>query len=601
MLEKDKLLCLSWDIEVYSTSDSVRTDNYDDELFMLCGSFGWYYDTNFFLNFCLTTIKDIDPSPNCITVICNTAKDLVILFSEIIKSMTPDFCCAFNDYQYDEPFILNRIVKWRIKDLFLDNISRVKKTEYNSRDVCFITNKEIKIEANTYVMANYFRVPGIIFFDVMIEFRKINPRDTQWSLNYFLGKNNLGGKYDLNYKDMFKIYKTGNAEQKREIQKYCTIDASSCHLLAQKRNLLKGKKIQAESSFTTIRDCFFYAGGVRVRNKFFGEAFLFGYTSQCMFTNNIAGCKFSGAWVLEPTRGFFHPCKILKEYLEGKPLSLPVPDVDFASLYPSISMAYNISPEMIVKPELAKKMMYINILYQLNELPVKYNIMEMEFVFNNTPYKFWILRYGTKVNKMGLLGRTLLNLKMRRLEEKSRMSHYNKVAKLAEHSQMPNCCKSIGCKFCDDVMISGSDAEYLATCADVKQNEIKVEMNSFYGETGCQRSPLFMIEVSNSITSLGRQNLDFVKGIIEEECRIIYGDTDSIYFQHNAKHFITLIEQYARNEIDIIKFTYELIDISIKQTKILQKEINNRLKIDNGTEFLMVQYEKSRISLFICT
>lgn len=608
MLAKDKLLCLSWDIEVYSTSDQVRTDNYDDELFMLCGSFGWYYDTNFFLNFCLTTIKDIEVSPGCTTIICKDAKDLIILFSEIIKSMNPDFCCAFNDFQYDEPFILNRTVKFGIKDLFLNNISRVKKTEYNSRDVCFITNKEIKIEANTYVQANYFKVPGLIFFDVMIEFRKINPRDTQWSLNYFLKLNNLGGKYDLNYKDMFRIYKIGNAEQKREIQKYCTIDASSCHLLAQKRNLLMGVKIKAGSSYVTVRDCFFYAGGVRVRNKFFGEAFLFGYTSQCMFTNNTSGCKFSGAWVLEPTRGFFHPYKVLKEYLKGKPLSLPVPDVDFMSLYPSISMAYNISPEMIVSLESAKKLLYINMLCRLNDEPIKYNLMEVEFVFNNAPYKFYIMRYGNDTSKMGLLGKILLNLKMNRLEEKSKMSHYNKVAKLASTinndnvniidtadnavaNKIVNHCEN-KCKFCDETIISELDAEYLANCSDVKQNEIKIEMNSFYGETGCQRSPLFMIEVSNSITFFGRQNLDFVKGIIEEECRIIYGDTDSLFFQHNARHFKEVIEKYARNEIDIIEFTYALIDISIKQTKILQKQINDKLKADNGTEFLLVQYEK---------
>ena len=63
-------------------------------------------------------------------------------------------------------------------------------------------------------------------------------------------------------------------------------------------------------------------------------------------------------------------------------------------------------------------------------------------------------------------------------------------------------------------------------------------MNTFYGETGNQNSPLFDIIISGGTTSLGQKYIKQVHRYIEDnDCEIVYGDTDSVYFRPGYKYF----------------------------------------------------------------
>ncbi|MCD6381579.1 MAG: ribonuclease H-like domain-containing protein [Candidatus Aenigmarchaeota archaeon] len=72
---------------------------------------------------------------------------------------------------------------------------------------------------------------------------------------------------------------------------------------------------------------------------------------------------------------------------------------------------------------------------------------------------------------------------------------------------------------------------------DAKQLAIKILANSFYGYAGFPMSRLYLLDVANSITGFGRENLQKTKKLIEEKFpyKVIYGDTDSVFLGTDIK------------------------------------------------------------------
>ncbi len=68
---------------------------------------------------------------------------------------------------------------------------------------------------------------------------------------------------------------------------------------------------------------------------------------------------------------------------------------------------------------------------------------------------------------------------------------------------------------------------------NAKQLAIKIMANSFYGYMGYVRSRLYKIDIANSITSYGRENIQKTKKIVESKfgVKVIYGDTDSVFIE----------------------------------------------------------------------
>jgi DNA polymerase, archaea type len=66
---------------------------------------------------------------------------------------------------------------------------------------------------------------------------------------------------------------------------------------------------------------------------------------------------------------------------------------------------------------------------------------------------------------------------------------------------------------------------------NAKQLALKDMSNSFYGYTGYVRARLYMIDVANSVTSYGRENIEKTRKLVEEnfDVEVVYGDTDSIF------------------------------------------------------------------------
>jgi DNA polymerase elongation subunit (family B) len=228
-LRYDKSMLATWDIETYS---NVFTGNapdkdiiFDDDdkeadiMFMDCMTFGWYSDDGPFLRVCLTDMPT-PPRDDCLIVQCDNQMSISEIKGHLLGRMAPEWVSGFNDGQYDWPFLINRMKEYDKRgkkmgiamdcmETFKRNASCLAYSDENARYAIKgeVNESKIKIDAETYVDATFFRVPGYIPIDVRIVFRRLMPNAEKSSLNFFLSVCKLGSKEDMPYQTMFKIYR----------------------------------------------------------------------------------------------------------------------------------------------------------------------------------------------------------------------------------------------------------------------------------------------------------------------------------------------------------------------------------------------------------
>ncbi len=87
---------------------------------------------------------------------------------------------------------------------------------------------------------------------------------------------------------------------------------------------------------------------------------------------------------------------------------------------------------------------------------------------------------------------------------------------------------------------------------DAKQHALKIMANSLYGYLGFLGARLYLLEIANSITSFGRENILKTKKLVEEnyDVEVVYGDTDSIFVKVKTKD----LEEAEKIGIEISEF-----------------------------------------------
>ncbi len=94
-------------------------------------------------------------------------------------------------------------------------------------------------------------------------------------------------------------------------------------------------------------------------------------------------------------------------------------------------------------------------------------------------------------------------------------------------------------------MMKEETDEFRKKVLDGRQNALKISANSVYGFTGAQVGKLPCLEISQSVTSFGREMIEKTKVLIETEftinkgyehdAKVIYGDTDSVMIKFGVK------------------------------------------------------------------
>ncbi|RHZ81111.1 hypothetical protein Glove_123g74 [Diversispora epigaea] len=384
-LSRDKTLVLTWDIETYSLCGlgGLPVAKYEEDcVFMICMTIHWKDDPNPLMQLCLVDVET-KPDSRWITIICGNQTNLLKAFALCWKLLTPDIQIGFNDSQYDWPFIVEKAEKLGILEWVFNHMSpessnaeKIMKWKYRS--------SMIKVSEG-YSYSKYLKIPGCVPIDVRPCFKKLYPTGEKSSLAFYLGECKLGSKADMPYHAMKKYYKdalndsdSSSTGHLHEIANYCIIDAVSCQRLMIKRNVINEYREVSSIAFLSLFDAHYFAGGMKVQNLLGAVVWQRGIITSMITRKQTETGKYPGAYVFPPEKG-----------LENK---RPVTGLDFASLYPSLIMTYNLSPDKII---LSRD-------EAISALKDGKKLHKIEFPFNDRDITAWSVKHQNQTEMKGL-------------------------------------------------------------------------------------------------------------------------------------------------------------------------------------------------------
>lgn len=649
-LSKDKLCVLAWDIETYTTrktGDTLpRGINPEDNLFCLGISVHWKDNPESEVRICLVD-KPSHPDKRWITVTCGSMQNIIRAFGIVWNKIAPDTEYTFNGSDYDWPFVMEKARQFGELSWLYNKMSAISRKTVTEEGVWkwnYRQGVKIKITPEETFYSSYFQVPGCVPIDIRVCFKKIYPRSEvskNSSLKYYLERCNLGGKVDMPIKVMWKGYESGDKEMLRKINHYCTIDAKRCQELMVKKNVINEYREVSAMSFVSFSDSHYYAGGMKVCNLMISRAIQRGVLCSNIPQEAKEKGKYPGAWVFHPEKG-----------LENR---RPVTGLDAASLYPSIIMAYNLSPEKIIEDpaeaEYWKKK-------GLDLHPIKFTYLGKE-------RRAWSVRHNNVESETGLYPSILMELfnerkgvkgmlepwhkKKEHLElvygtvKKQKLPESEALSKVlqdssSEKTEMEKALENIGKEIAaidDQLSMEAKQlladkkefdrrkqnaeecVEYLSELGekkrknfaqflkdtyntvmfeynglDSKQKAIKVFMNTFYGEAGNKRSPFFMLVLAGGVTSQGQVILKTVEKFVRKRgFKLKYGDTDSLYVLCPEHCYKECDDSYKAGETTKEEYWIEMVKITMRIIDNLRDEINAYLEKLTGTKHLKFAYE----------
>ncbi|RHZ49147.1 hypothetical protein Glove_529g21 [Diversispora epigaea] len=335
LITHDRTLVIACDIETHTTRglEYVPVARYkEDNIFMICITVHWKDDPKPLKQICLVDVETVS-DPNWITIICGNEKNLLKAFALLERATQHkilDWMVAKMSANPRKKATIDSILRWNYYGGLEDKEGKKIK---NRKGI------EIKIDSDKDFKSTFLKIPGCIPIDVVVCCKKLYPKSEKKSLNHFLKINGLDNKIDLPIKTM---------------RRYYTQNSRSCQSLMVKNNIINDYRDVASIAYVSLFDSHYYAVGIKVREN-----------------------KFPGAYV-PPDKG-----------LEDK---YPVTGLDFASLYPSIIMNYNLSPEKITL--LTEE---VGALEKADEI-----LHKIEFPFNGKTLYAWSIRHGNKDNKKRL-------------------------------------------------------------------------------------------------------------------------------------------------------------------------------------------------------
>ncbi|XP_058756521.1 DNA polymerase delta catalytic subunit-like [Vicia villosa] len=390
-------------------------------------------------------------------------EEVLLAWRDFIREVDPDIIIGYNICKFDLPYLIERAAALKIAEFpILGRIRnsrvRVKDTTFSSRQYGTRESKEISIE-------------GRVQFDLF----QVMQRDyklSSYSLNsvsaHFLSEQ----KEDVHH-SIISDLQNGNAETRRRLAVYCLKDAYLPQRLLDKLMFVYNYVEMARVTGVPISFLLSRGQSIKVLSQLLRKA----KQKNLVIPNaKQAGSEqgtFEGATVLEARAGFYEK---------------PIATLDFASLYPSIMMAYNLCYCTLVTPENARN-------------------------FNIPPESVYKTPSGETFVKSNLQKGILPEILEELLAARKRAKADLKEAK-------------------DPLEKAVLDGRQLA---------LKISANSVYGFTGATIGQLPCLEISSSVTSYGRQMIEHTKKLVEDKftttngyehnAEVIYGDTDSVMVQ----------------------------------------------------------------------
>jgi DNA polymerase elongation subunit (family B) len=375
--------------------------------------------------------------------------------------------------------------------------------------------------------------------------------------------------------DLHDVECATSKEEMELVGKYCVVDAFRCQQLYTKRTIVADHAEFANMSYVSLYDALYRANGVKVE-QLVGK--------MCVDTNANFNIKFTK---ITPTNiRMKYPGAYVFVPIKGLNVRRPVVGLDFASLYPSLMMAYNLSPDMIVESE-AEALRMAAEGYVMLPVEFEAEVTEEEHPDKGTIIKqrAWIVRHNGIIDpsvdkevkgkdlggnwivrntplpgeRMGIFPYILKDLFAHRKVIKTRFVALSTLKELMlhtiEHNNLSETNKDWSClpisAFKDtgltpDMSFDVDEVDFRIASADSKQKGRKIHMNTFYGVQGYNKSCIYKLAVAGAITQYGQYNIQLVaKFCAENGYTRWYGDTDSVYISSPDHIFKEVDDAFA--------------------------------------------------------
>lgn len=450
------------------------------------------------------------------------------------------------DYKLDS-YSLDAVSSYFIKEKIIE----IKINDDNNTEI--YTGSVFGLKKDLYITIKYNDGLSDIFYKNKQKFKIKSVHD-----KYFVLTENIGmeindiinqklfwsqAKDNLSIQQLFKFFK-GTSMERAINAKYCLQDCSLCNILMDKLQIItnnvgmanvtcvplyylftRGQTIKGYSLFS--KKCNELGFIISLKKKIIknDDEYLIDKKKITITNNDINNENddsdndddddngFKGAYVLSPVVGLH---------------TEPVIVLDYASLYPSCIIEYNMSLETVVKE---KK--YLS-LFGFEYLKINY-----EDSLGNEHESIFV---KDKSGKLGIIPQILLELLNARSKTKNEMKNEKDPFKYS--------------------------------ILDGRQLAFKISANSIYGLTGARVSPLYCKKIAGSTTAAGRNKLLFAKDFIENKFSVMANHVSN----NNIDNFNIFVKQLFHN-VESSKFQNG-IDIYVENLYEQIKKLLNIYVID---------------------
>jgi len=393
-------------------------------------------------------------------------------------SHTPDVITGWNSRFFDIPYLVNRINR-------LIPGAEKKLSPWGMVDERLINS--VRGKQQTY------EIGGIEHLDYLELFKKFGysygPQES-YSLNHI--SHVVLGEKKLSYEehgDLFSLYKF-------DYQKFIDYNIKDVELV---------DRIEDKSGLITLAMTIGYKGGVNYGDTFGTTAIWDTIIYRDLYANKVA-IPFSEDKIKTP-----YPGGYVKEPIVG--LHRNVVSFDLNSLYPSLIMQYNMSPETIASGE-------------TTQLDVD-SILQNPNIVNNQGKAVAANGQYFNINKLGVLPKIINDLYSERVDIKQSMLKAQQELQKADKNDKQDIYR----------------IERDITINENRQMAIKILLNSLYGALGNKYFRFFDQRIAEGITLTGQLTIRWAENAVNQYLNrllntatdyVIAIDTDSVYVSLDA-------------------------------------------------------------------
>lgn len=333
---------LSWDGEMYSKNHKQMPNSKRpfDSLYLIGLTFQYmeHPETRRKIILCYGECNDIPG----VEVLCfKTEKELLLAFVQLFHYFCPDILLGYNTVLFDIPYLIGRFEK---NEIIVENIPLFGRLLRGKTSINELNWSSSGAGKNSMMLINF---DGIIDIDMLPNIRRLY-KLRQYTLEFVSQTYLKEGKHDIKAKDMFLIYEDNRAENKgvmckdhngemvlrtfTDVAAYCVQDTVLPIKLFDNRKIWYHLTSLSKAAGVSVLELFTRGEQIRCYSNISYECYK---RSMVLSNPQYFDYYFKGGFVGKPKPGVY-------KY---------VFTLDFASLYPSIMRAYNISIDAIIKIE----------------------------------------------------------------------------------------------------------------------------------------------------------------------------------------------------------------------------------------------------------